>query len=81
MLSYNQIIKYLEDQLEHRGIWRLKCTIPHRGSLKLNDKLYMGSYYNIFREWENGEITKELVKIIAKLIGVIFQSMLMIISY
>ena len=46
-------------------IWHYKKIVGYQGPLKLGDKDYNGSNYNVLLEWETGEVTAEPLNIIA----------------
>ena len=56
-------MEYLEDntdtgQLEN-GLYKFRCIKDHRGPYTPSDPEYIGSRYNLFTEWETGEMTWE----------------------
>ena len=63
LISYNQLIKYLEDKTEtgplEDGLYRFKCITDHKGQYTSSDPEYNGSSYNLLIEWETGEQTWE----------------------
>jgi len=66
LISYNQIMEYLNQDAKNPTVWKYKGIISHQGPLKSGDKDYKGSTYNIMIKWECGEITNEPLKLIAK---------------
>jgi hypothetical protein len=72
ILTYNELMDYIEkDELENQeedgsGLWRFKSIVGHEGPLSVTDPRYKGSTYNVFPEWENGEITSEPLTIFGK---------------
>ena len=65
ILSYNQILEYLEQDNQDETHFKFRNIINHQGPLNKEDKDYKGSSYNVQVEWENGEITYEPLSIIA----------------
>ena len=66
VISYNQLLDFIEKNTENDSIvWRFKRIVGHQGPLKPSDPQYKGSKYNVMIEWENGEITKEPLSVIA----------------
>jgi len=66
LMSYNQIMEYLNRDAKNPTVWKYKGIISHQGPLKPGDKDYKGSTYNIMIKWEGGEITNEPLNLIAK---------------
>jgi Reverse transcriptase (RNA-dependent DNA polymerase) len=66
LLTYNQVLDYLNKDLENPIVWKFKRIVSHQGPLKPHDKQYKGSLYNVMIEWEGGEVTAEPLNIIAK---------------
>jgi hypothetical protein len=66
ILLYNQVMDYLNRDLENPVLWKFKRIVSHQGPLKSSDKDYNGSSYNVMIEWEGGEITAEPLNVIAK---------------
>ena len=72
ILTYNELMDYIEkDELENQeedgsGLWRFKSIVGHEGPLISSDPRYKGSAYNVFPEWENGEITSKPLTIFGK---------------
>jgi hypothetical protein len=63
---YNILMHFIEKNKENDDIvWRFKHIIGHQGPLICTDPNYKGSKYNVLMGWENGEITKEPLAIIA----------------
>ena len=66
VFSYNEILQHFEEHEENKEvIWKFKCITAHEGSLKTSDLSCNSSICNVMVEWENGEITSELLAIIA----------------
>jgi hypothetical protein len=63
---------YIEkDEQQHQdedgnGFWNFKHIVGHEGSFRASNPECKGSRYNIFIEWENGEITSEPLNIFGK---------------
>jgi hypothetical protein len=67
ILTYQQIMDYLDDDQKSERVWKFKRIIAHEGPLtKKKDKTYDGSTYNVMIEWENGEVTTEPLSTIAQ---------------
>jgi hypothetical protein len=66
LMSYNQVMDYLNRDLENPVLWKFKRIETHQAPLKPHDKDYKGSLYNVLIEWEGGEISAEPLSIIAK---------------
>jgi hypothetical protein len=72
ILSYNELMDYIEkDKQQHQdedgtGFWNFKHVVGHEGPFRTSDPEYKGSRYNVFVEWENGEITSEPLNIFGK---------------
>ena len=64
ILSYNDQLSHLEEDDENH-VWKFKRITAHQGPLTPKDDDWNGSAYNVMIEWENGEITSELLSIIA----------------
>ena len=65
VLSYNEVMQYMEKDGESDILWKYKRITAHEGPLTKNDETYNGSKYNVMIEWENGEITSEPLSVIA----------------
>ena len=50
VMSYNNIIRYIEEQGNSNGIWKFKRIASHEGPLKPGDNKYMGSKFNLIIE-------------------------------
>ena len=66
LLTYNQIVDFLNRDAEQDTLWKYKKIVAHQGPLKPGHKDYMGSKYNIMLEWGDGQVTQEPLSIIAK---------------
>ncbi len=66
ILSYDQLMDYIEQKGESPVFWELRHIVSHSGPLSQSHPSYKGSPYNVKVEWENGEITEEPLSIIAK---------------
>ena len=66
LISYNQIMEYINRDAKNPTVWKYKGIVSHQGPLKPGDKDYKGSTYNIMIEWDGGEITNEPLNLIAK---------------
>jgi hypothetical protein len=66
LLTYNQVLDYLNRDIENPILWKFKRIVSHQGPLRPHDKDYKGSPYNVMVEWEGGEVTAEPLSIIAK---------------
>ena len=59
LLSYSQVMDHIEkngDSGEDGIYWRFRRIVGHE-KVSMGDKNYKGSCYNLWIEWENGEIT------------------------
>ena len=65
ILSYNQILDYLEQDNQDETHFKFRNILGHEGPLDKDNPEYKGSLYNVQVEWENGEITFEPLSIIA----------------
>ena len=65
ILSYNQILDYLEQDNQDETHFKFRNILGHEGPLDKDNPDYKGSIYNVQVEWENGEITFEPLSIIA----------------
>ena len=68
LISYNQLLEHLENAQDHdmdQELYRFRVIIGHQGPLLASDPDWKGSKYNVQVEWETGEITFELLSIIA----------------
>jgi hypothetical protein len=61
-----QLLVYLARDNENDIICKFKSIVSHQGPITSNHPDYNGSTYNLLIEWENGEITKEPLQVIAK---------------
>ena len=55
LIAYNNIVNYIEQDDGWDGTWKFRRILRHEGLLKLYDKRYKGSSYNLLVEWESGE--------------------------
>ena len=65
IIAYNDIIDYINKDVDQEVLWRFKRITGHQGPLNTNDANYKGAQYNVQVEWENGEITFEPLTTIA----------------
>ncbi len=66
IIMYNELMDFIEKNKDNEDIvWKFKHIVGHQGPLICPDPNYKGSKYNVLMEWENGEITKEPLAIIA----------------
>jgi len=65
IISYNEMIEYIQRDEESDIVWQFKSIIGHQGPLKKGNPNYMGSSWNLMLEWEGGEITYEPLHVIA----------------
>jgi hypothetical protein len=65
LISYNEILSYLEAQEQDDLVWNFRRIVGHEGPLNKDHPDYNGLTYNIKIEWENGEITSEPLNVIA----------------
>jgi len=65
IMTYDQIISKIEQELDGDVVWKFKRIVSHEGPLTKNHDNYKGSLYNVMVEWENGEISSEPLSIIA----------------
>ena len=64
ILSYNEVMDYLEKNESNPIVWKFKRIVGHQGPLDPSSPDYQGSSYNVKIEWENGEVTYEPLAII-----------------
>jgi hypothetical protein len=55
---YNKMLEYITREEESDITWKFQRIVSHEGPTQ-------GSQYDLLIEWENGEITKEPLKVIA----------------
>jgi hypothetical protein len=55
---YNKMLEYITKDKESDITWKFQKIVSHEGSTR-------GSQYDLLIEWDNGEITKQPLKIIA----------------
>jgi len=65
VLTYREILDYLDKDEDNPIVWKFKHIIGHQGPLNSIHPDYKGSLYNVRIEWENGEVTDEPLAIIA----------------
>ena len=65
LLTYRQIMDYIEKDADDPVYWKFKRIIAHEGPLHQEHPSYNGSKWNVMVEWENGEVTSEPLTIIA----------------
>jgi hypothetical protein len=68
IITYNQLLEQLSKSEENDIEWKFHRIASHQGQLKPGHADYKGSTYNVMIEWENGLITSEQLKLIAKMI-------------
>ena len=66
IMSYNEIMDHINDQDQENIVWKFRRIVAHQGPLHPHSKDYKGSRWNVSVEWENGEITWELLSTLAK---------------
>ena len=66
IMSYNEILNYIQDGEGDSTVWKFHRIIGHQGPLTCTHPDYKGSTYNVQIEWENNEITFEPLGIIGK---------------
>lgn len=64
IVSYNEILRYLESDREDDGTWKFCRITAHEGPLTPTHPSYNGSMYNVMVEWEDGTVTLEPLAII-----------------
>ena len=65
IISYNDVLGYIERDEEDTTVWKFKRITAHEGPLTRTHPNYKGSRYNVMIEWETGEITSEPLSVIA----------------
>ena len=70
LIAYNQLLDHLEqaedqDNSMDQELYKFRAIIGHEGPLEVTDPNWKGSKYNVQIEWETGEITFELLSVIA----------------
>jgi len=65
VLSYQKVIDSIEKDEDNPIMWKFKRIVSHQGPLTPTSPGYNGSSYNVCIEWENGEVTGELLSTIA----------------
>ncbi|KAG7340139.1 hypothetical protein IV203_006543 [Nitzschia inconspicua] len=66
ILTYQQIMEYLEEDERNQGVWKFNRISGYQGPLKQCGPDYTGSSFNVTIEWENGEVTTKPLNIIAE---------------
>ena len=64
-MSYVLILDHLDHQEQQEDLYKFRAITGHQGPLSPQDENYKGSKYNVMVEWETGEITVELLSLIA----------------
>ena len=64
-MSYVQILDHLDHQEQQEDLYKFRAITGHQGPHSPQDENYKGSKYNVMVEWETGEITVELLSLIA----------------
>ena len=59
LVAYNDLVTLVDDEADSDGLWRFRSIKSHQGPLLPSDPKYKGSRWNVFVEWETGEITCE----------------------
>ena len=65
IISYNELLDYLLQDVEEPVIWHLKKITVHQGLLNTTNDAYKGSAYNVLIKWEDGSCTYKPLLIIA----------------
>ena len=65
IMTYDQVISKVEQELDGDVVWKFKRIVGHEGPLNNSNDNYRGSLYNVMVEWENGEVSSEPLSIIA----------------
>ena len=65
IMAYNELMDIIETNGETNILWEFKRIKGHQGPLSQKHPDYKGSTYKVTIEWENREITDELLSIIA----------------
>ena len=65
LISYNDLINYIEHDEETSVFWKFKRIVGHEGPLTSDHPSYNGSSYNVMMEWETGEVTSVPLRIVA----------------
>ena len=67
IISYNQVLNYLKKgNQKDESHYKFRAITDHHGPLTKNDPNNNSSLYNVMVEWETGEITEELLSVIAQ---------------
>ena len=59
IFAYNDIVDFIEKDVNWDGVWNYLEIIRLEGPLKPSHKRYKGSKYNLLLRWETGELTWE----------------------
>ncbi len=51
LVAYNEVLRLLEKNLEHEGIWTFEEIVAHEGPLHSKHKNYKGSQWNVQVKW------------------------------
>jgi hypothetical protein len=62
IVSYNQIIDFIEKDDNWDGVWKFREILSHKSKLTKKSKEYRGCGTSLHILWENGETTWELLK-------------------
>ena len=65
MITYNQLLDYLERYEQQSLLWELNKIIVHQGPLHQQDSNYQESKYNVTVQWSNRETINEPLFMIA----------------
>ncbi|KAG7345437.1 hypothetical protein IV203_032968 [Nitzschia inconspicua] len=68
LLTYNQVLDYLNRDMENPVLWKYKKIVSHQGPLKQGDKDYKGSAWNVIAVDEDGTLCMEQRKYLEKMI-------------
>ena len=67
IMMYQEILDHIErsEAEESEVLWKFKRIVGHEGPLSRDDPNYKGSLYNVMMEWEQSEVTREPLSIVA----------------
>ena len=65
IMSYVKFLDHLDHQEQQEDLYKFRAITGHQEPLSPQDENYKGSKYNVMIEWETGEITEELLSLIA----------------